>query len=62
VLLEQAQEAELAMICPRCGGRRKLIATTDGPTVRTILEHLGLSADPPPLAPARIPSEPAFDW
>jgi hypothetical protein len=52
-----------ALVCPRCGGPRKLIATlTDGPTVRKILEHLGLSADPPPLAPARMPSEPAFDW
>jgi hypothetical protein len=52
-----------AVVCPRCGGPRRLIATlTDGPTVRKILEHLGLSADPPPLAPARMPSEPAFDW
>ena len=44
-------------------GPRKLIATiTDGPTVRTILEHLGLSVDPPTLAPARLPNEPAFEW
>jgi hypothetical protein len=51
------------LVCPRCNGPRKLIATiTDGPTVRTILEHLGLSADPPTLAPARMPSEPAFQW
>jgi hypothetical protein len=49
------------LVCPRCNGPRKLIATiTDGPTVRTILEHLGLCADPPPLAPARMPNELAF--
>jgi len=51
------------LVCPRCNGPRRLIATiTDGATVRKILEHLGLSADPPPLAPARLPSEPAFQW
>jgi hypothetical protein len=30
--------------CPRCGSRRHMLATiTDGPTIRRILAHLGLS-------------------
>jgi hypothetical protein len=33
--------------CPQCGGRLKIIA------VIGILTHLGLSAQPPPRAPAR---------
>jgi hypothetical protein len=50
-------------VCPDCAGPRRVIATiTDGPIVRKILEHLGLDADPPTMAPARLPCEPAFDW
>ena len=52
-----------ALICPRCGGPRKLIALlTDGLIVRKILSHLRLPTEPLPLAPARAPPEPAFDW
>ena len=52
-----------ALTCPWCGGSRKLIALlTDGLVVRQILAHLDLPTEPPPLAPARAPPEPAFDW
>jgi len=52
-----------ALTCPWCGGPRKLIALlTDGLVVRLILSHLGLPTEPLPLAPARAPPEPAFDW
>ena len=44
--------------CHHCGNRRQLIALISQPSViRRILEHLGLSADPPPLAPARAPPQ-----
>lgn len=40
--------------CPRCGAAMKVVASVDDPdAVRAILEHLGLSARPPPLTPAR---------
>ena len=40
--------------CPRCSGRMRVVATINRPSaVRAILEHLGLSAPPPALAPAR---------
>jgi hypothetical protein len=43
--------------CPRCDRRMRVIATvTAPPTVRRILEHLGVRADPLPRAPARDPT------
>ncbi|MEM1449266.1 MAG: transposase [Planctomycetota bacterium] len=40
--------------CPRCAGRRSRVATITDPIVaRKILQHLGLRAEPPELAPAR---------
>ena len=40
--------------CPQCGGRLKIIAVIEEPPVIvSILTHLGLSAQPPPRAPAR---------
>ncbi len=47
----------------RCAGwsPRTGAYLTDGRIVRKILEHLKLSTDPPSLAPARPPPEPAFD-
>ncbi len=40
--------------CPQCGGKLKIIAAIDQPAViERILTHLGLSAQPPPRAPAR---------
>ena len=51
------------LTCPHCDGPRKLIALiNDGLVVRKILAHLGLSTEPPPLAPARAPPEPEFVW
>ncbi|MBK7641772.1 MAG: transposase [Planctomycetes bacterium] len=51
------------LICPHCGGPRKLIAfLTDGLVVRKILSHLGLPTEPPALAPARAPPEPELAW
>src|SRR5207244_3580785 len=42
-------------LCP-CGGRRVVLAfITEKKVVKEILEHLGLAATGPPIAPARIP-------
>jgi hypothetical protein len=46
------------LVCPRCSGKMRVIATiTEPPVVRQILEHLGVRASPLPRAPARAP-----DW
>ena len=51
------------LVCPHCGGTRRLIALlTDGLVVHKILAHLGLSTEPPPIAPARAPLEPELAW
>ena len=40
--------------CPQCGGKLKIIAAIEEPTViERILTHLGLAAQPPPRAPSR---------
>ena len=52
-----------ALVCPHCGGKRKLIALIqDALVARKILEHPGLDAQPPRLAPARSPPKLAFAW
>jgi len=39
--------------CPTCGGKMKILATIHPPKATTaILESLGLSSRPPPLAPS----------
>ena len=44
--------------CADCGGRRVMIATiTAADPIQRILTHLGLAAQPPPIAPARTPAE-----
>lgn len=49
--------------CHACGSRRRIIALiTQQGIVRRILEHLGLPADPPPVAPARVPPQPALPF
>jgi len=40
--------------CPRCGGRRKLIAViTDPVVIVAFLDSLGVPSRAPPMAPAR---------
>ena len=51
------------LICEHCGGTRKLLAfLTEPRAVRRILEHLGLPAEPPPIAPARPPPDPVLPY
>jgi hypothetical protein len=53
-----------ALTCPRCTAPMVVLALiSDPPVVRKILEHLGLPADVPPVAPAkyRYVDEPLFD-
>ena len=46
------------MVCPHCGGRRVLIAfITDDSVNNKILTHVGLPAEPPPVAAARAPPQ-----
>jgi len=49
--------------CPFCqrGTLRLIAVITQGAVIRKILRHLKLSADPPPIAPARSRQAP-FDW
>jgi hypothetical protein len=47
--------------CPKCGGRRRVLASlTEGAVLHRILRHLHLPATPPPLAPARGPPQEAL--
>jgi hypothetical protein len=44
--------------CPRCGDALRVLAFITDPRVTAhILEHLGLTADPVPIAPARAPPD-----
>jgi hypothetical protein len=49
--------------CPFCqqGTLWMIAAITQGEVIRQILQHLKLSADPPPIAPARVRQD-AFAW
>jgi hypothetical protein len=49
--------------CPfcQCGPLRLIAVITQGAVIRKILRHLKLSADPPPIAPARSRQAPC-DW
>ena len=49
--------------CPWCqqGALRILATITQGEIITKILRHLKLTADPPPIAPARVRQE-AFAW
>jgi hypothetical protein len=52
----------LPLLCPACGGERRVLAfLTDPPTVRAVLVHLGLPDRPPPLSPARGPPQAEID-
>lgn len=53
--------------CPRCGDTLRVLAFLTHPDVTaSILDHLGIRSDVPPLAPARAPpfdvDEPSFDF
>jgi len=51
----------LPLICPNCGAEMRMIAAiTDRPTIERILLHIGQSARPPPITPARGP--PQWEW
>ena len=44
------------LLCPLCGGQVRLIAfITEGTQIRKILDHIGVDAEPPHIAPARGP-------
>ena len=44
------------LVCPRCGGNMRILAfVTEGVQIRRILEHIGVDAQAPPIAPARGP-------
>ena len=47
--------------CHRGALRLIAVMTQKGEVIRTILRHLKLAADPPPLAPARA-RQATFDW
>jgi hypothetical protein len=41
------------LVCPLCGGSMRILAfITDGVQIRRILEHIGVDAQAPPIAPA----------
>lgn len=48
------------LVCPRCGGRRRLLTfLTDPSVLARILEHTGLPSHHPPATPPRAPPEQA---
>jgi hypothetical protein len=61
-LLQRVFGLEMAR-CPLCqqGTLRLIAVITQGEVISKILHHLKLSADPPPIAPARSRQAP-FDW
>jgi hypothetical protein len=61
-LLQRVLALDMAR-CPWCqrGALRPIAAITRGEVIRKSLQHLQLSADPPPIAPARVRQE-AFVW
>ena len=61
-LLKRVFALEMAR-CPCCqrGSLRIIAAITHSEVIQKILQHLKLSADPHPIAPARIRQE-AFAW
>jgi uncharacterized protein YbaR (Trm112 family) len=53
--MRRAFELEV-LVCPRCGGRMRLIATIEDPRViQRILAHLGLLTEGPDPCPSRPP-------
>lgn len=53
---------EDVLVCP-CGGRRRIVSDVqESRAVVAILTHLGLPAEPPPIARARDPTETTFGF
>ncbi len=61
-LLKRVFAVDMAR-CPWCqrGSLRIIAAITQGEVIRTILRHLKLAVDPPPMAPSRV-RQAAFAW
>ena len=61
-LLQRVFALDMAT-CPfcQCGVLRLIAVITQGEVIRKILRHLKLSADPPPITPARSRQAPC-DW
>jgi hypothetical protein len=63
-LIKRVYDAD-SLLCS-CGGRMKFVAiVTEEATARSILQSMGLPADPPPVARARSPTldfDPPPDW
>ncbi len=56
-LLQRVYEVDV-LVCPRCRGRRTVLAAIHDPdSIRRVLGAMGLQADVPELAPARGPPE-----
>jgi hypothetical protein len=56
-LLKRTYQCDV-LVCDACGGKRDIIAFIEDPRpVRKILQHVGLPAEPPPIAPARAPPD-----
>jgi hypothetical protein len=61
-LLQRVFEVDV-LVCPRCSGRRTLLAAIHDPdSIRRVLGSLGLGADVPVLAPARGPPGESGLW
>ena len=61
-LMKRAFDIDV-LLCPHCGGARKLISLiTDPAVIRRILSHLKLPLEFPSVAPARAPPEPLLPF
>ena len=49
--------------CDRCGGRMRVIAAlTEPASIRRLLQGVGLPAQPPPIAPPRVPPQTELEF
>ena len=61
-MMKRAFEIDV-LVCPHCGGGRKLISLIlDPEVIRRILDHLDLPLDFPTVAPSRAPPESAIPF
>jgi uncharacterized protein YbaR (Trm112 family) len=62
VLLARIFEV-LPLCCPKCNHPMRIISFIEDPhTIRKILTHINEPVQPPPIAPARGPPEPVFNY